>query len=103
MELKYHDIFFYREKNIEKQLASLFIILPENNDNYNKTAIYINQQRFITPFDIHDTLLDLINVNKNEYPEMIDKGQSLFKEINGLERNCQNYNNQIPEDICFCK
>ena len=98
-----HDIFFYREKNIEKQLASLFIILPENNDNYNKTAIYINQQRFITPFDIHDTLLDLINVKKNEYPEMIDKGQSLFKEINGLERNCKNYNNQIPEDICFCK
>ena len=99
----FHDIFFYKEKTIEKHLATLFIILPENNHNYNKTAITINQQRLITPFDIHDTLLDMINVEKKNYHEMIDKGQSLFKEINGLKRSCKNYDNHIPDDICFCK
>ena len=88
---------------MEKFLAMLFIILPEDNNNYNKTAISINQQRFITPFDIHDTFLDMININKTKYPQMIDKGQSLFKEINGLKRKCENYNQNIPENICFCK
>jgi len=101
--LGFHDILFYKEKTIEKFLAMLFIILPENNDNYNKTAISINQQRLITPFDIHDTLLDMINIEKKKYPQMIDKGQSLFKEINGLKRTCENYDKQIPEDVCFCK
>ena len=97
----FHDIFFFKEKNIEKYLAMLFMILPENN--YNKTALMINQQRFITPFDIHDTLLDMINVDKKKYPQMIDKGQSLFQEINGLKRYCSNYDNKIPQNWCFCK
>ena len=101
--LGFHDIFFYKEKKIEKYLAMLFIILPENNDNYNKTAISINQQRLITPFDIHDTLLDMINIDKKKYHQMIDRGQSLFKEINGLNRTCENYDKQIPKDVCFCK
>ena len=99
----FQNIFFNKEKRIETYLAMLFFILPEDNNYYNKTAININQQRFVTPFDIHDTLLDMININKKKYPEMIDKGQSLFKEIDGLKRNCENYDNNIPEDVCFCK
>jgi hypothetical protein len=101
--LGFHDIFFYQEKIMEKYLAMLFIILPDNNENYNKTAININQQRLITPFDIHDTLLDMINVEKKNYHQMINRGQSLFEEINGLKRSCGNYDNQIPDDVCFCK
>ena len=97
----FHDIFFFKEKKTEKYLAMLFLILPENN--YNKTALMINQQRFITPFDIHDTLLDMINVDTKNYPQMIDKGQSLFKEINGLKRFCSYYDNRIPKNMCFCK
>ena len=49
---------------MEKYLVMLFIILPEYNNNYNKTAISIIQQGFIIPFDIHDTLLDMISINK---------------------------------------
>lgn len=99
----FQDIFFQKEKTIEKFLGMFFMILPENNYNYNITALGINQQRFITPFDIHDTLLDMINVDKKKYHQMIDKGQSLFQEINGLERFCSNYDNNIPENLCFCK
>ena len=47
---------------MEKYLVMLFIILPEYNNNYQKSAISINLQRFITPFDIHDTLLDMISI-----------------------------------------
>ena len=99
----FQDIFFHKEKIMEKFLAMFFMILPENNYNYNKTALKINQQRFITIFDIHDTLLDMINVDKKNYIQMIDKGQSLFLEINGLKRFCSNYDNNIPDSKCFCK
>ena len=99
----FQNIFFNKEKHIETYLAMLFFILPEDNNYYNKTAININQQRFVTPFDIHDTLLDMININKKKYPEMIDKGQSLFKEIDGLKRNCENYDNRINKNVCYCK
>ena len=84
-------IFFYKEKIMEKYLVMLFIILPEYNNNYNKTAISINQQRFITPFDIHDTLLDMISINKKNYHQMIDRGQSLFKEIKTIKRRYEIY------------
>ena len=76
---------------MEKYLVMLFIILPEYNNNYNKTAISINQQRFITPFDIHDTLLDMISINKKNYHQMIDRGQSLFKEIKTIKRRYEIY------------
>ena len=99
----FQDIFFYKEKKIEQYLAMFFMILPEDNHNYNRTALNINQQRFITPFDIHDTLLDMINVDKKKFPQMSEKGQSLFQEIDGLKRFCDNYKEEIPQNICFCK
>ena len=45
----------------------------------------------------------MINIDKKNYHQMIDRGQSLFKEINGLNRTCENYDKQIPEEVCFCK
>ena len=58
-----HDILFYEEKKIEKYLGLLILILP-NKDEYDLGNIIFNQQQMITPYDIHDTLLDMINVNK---------------------------------------
>ena len=46
--------------------------------------LFINQQQMITPYDIHDTLLDMININKFDYKNMdLSRGQSLFLKING--------------------
>ena len=70
---------------------------------YNKTAIFINQQRFITPYDIHDTMVYLIS---NDYYWKSKKGQSLAIEINGLKRNCENYlddfDNETIKEYCHC-
>ena len=98
-----HDILFYEEKTIEKYLGLLILILP-NKDEYNLENIIFNQQQMITPYDIHDTLLDMININKYAYKNIdTKKGQSLFMKINGKERNCQKYIGEITKDYCFCQ
>ena len=98
-----HDILVYEEKITEQYLGLLLLILP-NKNNYNLENIAFNQQKMITPYDIHDTLLDMINVNKYDYKNMVqNRGQSLFMKINGKERNCQKYNGEITNDFCFCQ
>ena len=97
-----YDILFYEEKITEKYLGLLLLILP-NNNNYNSTNIIFNQQQMITTYDIHDTLLDMININKFDYKNMdLSRGQSLFLKINGKNRNCQRYKGDITQDFCFC-
>ena len=57
----------------------------------------------ITTYDIHDTLLDMINVNKYDYKNIaLNRGQSLFLKINGKERNCEKYDGEITKEFCFC-
>ena len=104
MELKYqpYDFLFYEEKKHERFLGLLFLILP-NNNNYNLSNIYFNEQQMITPYDIHDTLLDMINIDKYNYQNIeLTKEQSLFIKINGKERNCQKYKKEIYNISCFC-
>ena len=62
---------------VESLLANLYLILEEKN-NYNHTAIEINEQRYITPYDIYDTLYETAGIN-NKYKS--EYGQSLFKEV----------------------
>ena len=97
------DAFFYEHKWMETFMGSLFLILSDNNILNNYDNIYYNRQKFLTPFDIHDTLLDMINVNKYQYPQMDnEKGQSLFNKINGKERYCEKYGKNL-KTFCYCK
>ena len=99
-----HDLFFRKEKKTEQYLGIFFLFLHNENNDINKHIIHINEQRLVTPFDIHDTLLDMININKYDFPNMIvDLGQSILKEIDGLKRSCKNYGKLIEEQVCFCK
>ena len=82
-------------------------IVIDDNDfylPYNKTAIFINQQRFITPYDIHDTMVYLVS---SDYYWKSKKGQALTEEINGLKRNCSLYfddfDSQTIKEYCRCK
>lgn len=99
-----YDILFYEEKMFEKFLGLLIIILP-NNNNYTLYNFFHNQQQLITLYDIHDTLLDMINMNLYNYDRLkknLQKGQSLFLKIDGSKRNCQIYKEEMKE-YCFCK
>ena len=96
-----YDILVYEEKIIENYLGLFIFIIPDNNNN--DQNIFYNQQMMITTYDIHDTLLDMINVNKYKYNEMNSlMGQSIFLKINGTMRNCQKYKEYITDEFCVC-
>lgn len=98
-----YDILLYNERIIEKYLGLLLFILP-NKKKFNYSNILYNQQKFLTTYDIHDSILDFINVNKYNFPRMRQNiGQSLFLKINGNNRSCENYYDEITKDFCFCK
>ena len=97
------DILFSEERIFERYLGFLFLIIP-NLTIYNSTNILFNQQQFITTYDIHDTLLDMIDIDKFLYKNLDwNKGQTLFLKINGKERNCEKYEGEIINNFCFCE
>ena len=88
---------------IEQYLGLLILILPNSGD-FNLENILYNQQKMITTYDIHDTILDMINIDKYEYKNMkINIGQSILLKIDGLKRNCQKYEGEITKEFCFCE
>ena len=60
-------------------------------------------QRYISPFDIHDTLLYMLYYydedRKGSYSET---GQTVFEEIDGLTRYCDKYKD-FSVGVCICK
>ena len=92
----------------ERTLPILLLIIPNSNLLYKNNLYEImknNEQIFITPFDIHDTLIHLaFGKNKIMYKKFkTSYGQSLFKKLNYKTRYCQSplYNNNIK--LCHCK
>jgi hypothetical protein len=97
--------FFY-----ERTLALLFLIIP-NDEKLYKDNLYekikSNQQTFVTPFDIYNTLVHLAygDLNKKYFKNSVSYGKSLFTEINYKERFCQSliYDSQVNENYCNCE
>ena len=96
-----YDIIFSQDRRIEKTLGTFFIIFP-NKFDYDKNIVHINEQRLVTPYDIHDSILDFANVNVSEINVFDNKGQSILKEINGLSRNCENYKYSFSNLKTYC-
>ena len=88
-------------------MSTFLLLLSKNNniENY-KINLLNNQQIFLTPYDIHDTLLHLIygkNMNSDDaYASVDNKGSSVFNAINEEERNCKKYNEWPEPDFCCC-
>ena len=92
----------------EQKMCTFFLLLPKNkNINNFKENLYNNQQVFLTPYDIHDTMLHIIegkgDLNKlKEIFSANNKGNSVFLEINENERNCDKYDDWIEKSFCIC-
>ena len=85
----------------ERDLGTFFLIISDNYNSNFKNLNY-NQQILITPYDIYNTLMFILQNDKKEYSF---KGQSIFEEINGKERKCNNYKVEYGNDIeerCPC-
>ena len=93
------------DAEIERTMGTLFLIIS-NDGKVNWKELEINEQRMITPYDIHSTLLDIINVFEIDNIHN-EKGLPLDQEIDGLIRNCEFYypdfykDNKIREG-CVC-
>ena len=94
-----YAVFFVEEWKFESELSLLFLILPENNNKYDKNIVLQNEKRFLSCYDVYSTLLDYINVNKSEINEIRqDYGQSLLTEIDGMKRDCKS----VGLEDCYC-
>ena len=88
----------------------MLLIIPNDNKLYENNLyekMKSNQQTFITPFDIYNTLIYLsLGEDKEEYKRYsVLYGSSLFSQINYKERFCESplYESQVGKRICKCK
>ena len=93
----------------ERSLPVLFLIIP-NDEKLYKDNLYenikINQQIFITPFDIYNTLIHISfgEINQNYKLYSNSYGGSLLTKLNYRTRFCESslFNHQIHLPICRC-
>ena len=97
-----NEIFRFEDYMLEKSLPFWIMLLPKSSNNTEVEIIKSNQQKFVTSYDIHETLLDIINIEENcSYHSK--KGSSIFKNINSKERNCEFYGKEIESELCRCE
>jgi hypothetical protein len=87
---------------IEHFLPLLIFLLPNNRNNKIKLEeLLINQDKFITPYDIYITML-FIAEGKNNSNIHYKYGNSLFGYINPKGRNCTKFKDEISKKNCKC-
>ena len=96
----FYNIFQSEDYVLEKTLGTWFMLLPKKKGIEEK-FLEINQQRMVSPYDIHDTLLDMFGYQPKD-KAYSRKGQTVYKEVNGLERNCDYYSQDIMPIWCRC-
>ena len=94
-----YELILSEDKNFEKMLGFLYAFLPKNSI-YNSFLEY-NEQRMVTPYDIFGTFINIL-YEEEEKPNFNFNGQSLLKNINGLERSCNKYNKLKNSTLCRC-
>jgi len=98
-----YNIFEVEDFVKEKTLPYLSIILPKNMKFHNenvKENLEFNKNVMITPYDIYNTLLDFIDVDRNNI--YTPHGKSLFEKIEEKERYCEKYNFDMKKLWCRC-
>lgn len=94
-------LFKDEEFQTNRVTGALFLFMPEDDiSHYNRSGMYINEQRYITPYDIYDTLID--NLGEIYANKLNKKGCPLDIEINGLKRGCDDYNDFLKDFNCNC-
>ena len=103
---------------IESTLGTLYIIVPNNGFLYNTSLydnLFNNQQTFVTPYDVHDTLIHIAFGNFSQFENYFSdyekkrlgfsmKGDSLFQKLNVKDRFCESlkFNYTIARSDCKC-
>ena len=94
-----YAVLFIEEWKFESELSSLFLILPENNNKYDKNIVLQNEKKFLSSYDVYSTLLDYINVDKSKLKGIRHEyGQSLLTNIDNMKRDCDT----VGVKDCYC-
>ena len=94
---------------IERTLGTLFFMIPNEKRLYENgwyDNLIKNQQTFVTPYDIYDTMLYLGTGNNPKYKDIIShRGQSLLSYVDETQRYCENPSLElgIHKDDCQCR
>ena len=100
---------YYREIQaddflFERTLAFWFIILHDFNKKDEIKNLEENQQTLLTPYDIFDTLSDIIFDEENmDVHTRLDLGKSVFREIDAKNRTCMKYTEWPLDEMCHCR
>ena len=88
----------------ERTLAFWFMILHGYKDQEGINNLKENEQTLLTPYDIHDTLSDIIfdEVNMDVHTRL-DLGQSVFRKIDAKNRTCMKYTEWPLDEMCHCR
>ena len=94
------------EYEMEKKMGIFILLLNGDSKNYEKNLLN-NQHIFLTPYDIHDTLIHIIygdNNDKLKNKNSVEKkGNSVLLEMmNEKDRKWKKYDDWIDEDFCCC-
>ena len=101
-----NELLFSEDKEIEKTLGMLFLIYTnfKNDSVYNNSALILNEQTFVTPYEIYATLLDNLGLNSSFYNSK--KSSPLDKKIDNSKRNCELYYQDFKfysDDLELCR
>jgi hypothetical protein len=99
----FYNIFNCEDFVLEKTLATLFMLLPKDKiDDKLDEIIRKNEQTLVTPYDIHNTLLEILNINKNS-SKYSHHGDSFLERIPSMDRDCEKYKLDLSDIWCRCK
>ena len=97
-ELQADDFLF------ERTLAFWFIILHNFKNKEEIKNLEENQQTFLTPYDIFDTMSDIIfDEEIEDVHTRLDLGKSVFRKIDAKSRNCMKHTEWPLDEMCHCR
>ena len=100
---------FYRDIQaddflFERTLAFWFIILHDFNKKDEIENLEENQQTLLTPYDIFDTLSDIVFDEENMKVHTRENlGKSVFRKIDAKNRTCMKYTEWPLDELCHCR
>ena len=88
----------------ERTLAFWFVILHNFKNEEEIKNLEENQQTLLTPYDIFDTMSDIIfNEENMDVHTRLDLGKSVFRKIDAKNRNCMKYTEWPLDEMCHCR
>jgi hypothetical protein len=97
----FYNIFNCEDFFLEKTLGTFFLLLP-NQDKFNNTNLLHNEEVMVTPYDVYNTMMDLVNIDRgSKYISRL--GESVLDKVDHEKaRNCENYRLDLQDLWCRC-